>query len=274
MDATYVHLTITHLPVFGLFLGFLALAYGLIRNETQVKLVALAVIIIATVGAIIAFSTGESAEETVEHISGITHDAIEEHEEAAERTIVFFYGLGVLSLIALFLESRSKKYANRLSLIVLCFAVLTFYFVTQTAALGGKIRHTEIGGDTLSQEHNITPVQDTHEHSPVLALNNGEQWIADAHTRSVVSQMKRSLSEYEKSDSQNYQVLSDSLTTQLDRLIAGCTMKGPAHNELHRWLVPLTESVKDLSSSNGASSALKSTREIATSLKSFDQFFK
>lgn len=189
MDATYVHLTITHLPVFGLFLGFLALAYGLIRRETQVKLVALAIIIIATVGAIIAFSTGESAEERVEHLSGITHDAIEKHEESAELTIIFFYGLGMLSLITLFLESRSKKYANTLSLIVLCFTVLAFYFVAQTAVLGGKIRHTEIGGETISQQHNATPAQDTHEHSlkevGFLTLNNGAQWIADAHTRSV-----------------------------------------------------------------------------------------
>jgi hypothetical protein len=144
MDATHVHLAITHLPVFGVFLGFLALLYGTIRKEKQVKVVSLSIIIIASLGAIIAFRTGESAEETVEHISGITHEVVEEHEEAAELAIVFFYGLGLLSLIGLLLEARESKYANRVSLLVLCLAALAFYFVVQTAFLGGKIRHPEI----------------------------------------------------------------------------------------------------------------------------------
>lgn len=278
MDATRIHLTITHLPVFGLFLGFLALLYGIIRKESQVKLVALSIILIATVGALIAFTTGESAEETVEHISGVTHEVIEEHEEAAERTIVFFYGLGLISAIALFLEWRQKRYANRVSLVVLCWAALAFYFVVQTAVLGGKIRHTELVSDRSSRQHDVAPVHDTHEHAVEqvegLSLNNGEKWVADAHTHSVVLEMQRSLSEYENSGSQDYQILSDSLTSQLNRLIAGCTMEGPAHDQLHKWLVPLTESVKHLSSSESASSASKNAHGIAASLKSFDQFFE
>lgn len=278
MDATHVHLTITHLPVFGLFLGFLALLYGIIRKESQVKLVALSIIIIATVGALIAFRTGESAEETVEHIHGVTHEVIEEHEEAAERAILFFYGLGLLSAIALFLESRERKYANRLSFLVLCLAALAFYFVARTAVLGGKIRHTEIVGDVLSRQHAVGQARDTREHYveqvEVLSLNNGEKWVTDAHTHSVVLDMKRSLSEYEKSGSQDYQILSDSLTSQVNRLIAGCTMKGSAHDELHKWLAPLTESVKHLSSSESALSASENAREIAASIKSFDRFFE
>lgn len=277
MDATHVHLTITHLPVFGIFLGFLALLYGLIRKESQVKLVALSIIIIATVGALIAFNTGESAEETVEHIAGVTHEAIEEHEEAAERAMIFFYGLGLLSVIALFLESRKKTYANRLSLLVLCLAALVFYFVAQTAGLGGKIRHTEIAGESTHQ-HEAASVEMTHDHSAdgvvALSLNNGEKWIADAHTRSVVSEMRQSISRYDNSGSQDYQVLSDTLTNQLNRLVAGCTMEGPAHDELHKWLIPLTESVKHLSASESAPSASNSAREISATLKSFDEFFK
>lgn len=152
MDPTRVHLFITHLPVFGLFLGFLALLYGAIRKDRQVKMVSLFIIIIATIGALIAFQTGEDAEETVEHIAGVTHDAIEEHEESAEITILFFYGLGVLSAIGLYLEMKIKKYASQVSLAILAFTALTFFFVAQTANLGGKIRHTEIAGETVNPD--------------------------------------------------------------------------------------------------------------------------
>ena len=144
MDPTRIHLLITHLPVYGLFLGFLALLYGAVRKDRQVKMVSLFLIIVTTIGAIIAFRTGESAEEAVEHLAGVTHDAIEEHEESAELTILFFYGLGVFTAIALYFEMKAKRYAQELSFFVLAFTIVTFFLVAQTANLGGKIRHTEI----------------------------------------------------------------------------------------------------------------------------------
>jgi len=162
MDLTRVHLFITHLPVFGLFLGFLALLYGAIRNDRQVKMLSIFIIIIATVGALIAFQTGESAEETVEHIAGVTDDAIEEHEESAELTILFFYGLGILSVAGLYLEMKSKRFASQLSLIVLAFTALAFFFVARTANLGGKIRHTETVKDNVNSPDTQTGSQAGH----------------------------------------------------------------------------------------------------------------
>jgi len=156
MDLTRVHLFITHLPVFGLFLGFLALLYGALRKDKQVKMVSHFIVIVATIGALIAFQTGEFAEETVEDITGVTHDAIEEHEESAEVTILFFYGLGILSVIGLYLEMKAKKYASQLSLAVLAFTAVTFFFVSRTALLGGKIRHTEIVKDNVDSPNTQT----------------------------------------------------------------------------------------------------------------------
>jgi len=75
MDATRIHLFITHLPVFGIFLGFMALLFGLIRKDRQVKIVSLLILVIAISGGIIAFQTGESAEETVENIAGLSKHA-------------------------------------------------------------------------------------------------------------------------------------------------------------------------------------------------------
>ena len=100
MDATRIHLFITHLPVFGLFLGFCALLFGLLRNDKWVRITSLGIIIVAVVGGLIAFQTGEQAEETVENIAGISHDSIEAHEEAGEISNVFFIGLGLLSILS------------------------------------------------------------------------------------------------------------------------------------------------------------------------------
>src|SRR5687768_11976206 len=144
MDATRVHLFITHLPVFGLFLGFCALLFGVVRNDKGVKLTSLAIIIVAIIGGLIAFQTGEPAEETVENIAGISHDSVEAHEEAGEISNVFFIGLGLLAILAVYFETRNNRFSKQLLIAVLALSLITFYFVARTATLGGKIRHVEI----------------------------------------------------------------------------------------------------------------------------------
>lgn len=144
MDTTRIHLLITHLPVFGLFLGFFALLYGFVSKNKGVKLVSLAIIVVAMAGGFIAFQTGESAEETVENIAEVSHDAVELHEEAAELANIFIIGLGLTSIAALYVEAKSKRFAKQFIVVVLVLSVISFYFVAQTALLGGKIRHTEI----------------------------------------------------------------------------------------------------------------------------------
>lgn len=144
MDATRVHLFITHLPVFGLFLGFCALLFGVVRNDKGVKLTSLAIIVVAIIGGLVAFQTGEPAEETVENIAGISHDSVEAHEEAGEISNVFFIGLGLLSIAALYFEAKNRRFSRQLLIAVLALSLITFYFVARTATLGGKIRHVEI----------------------------------------------------------------------------------------------------------------------------------
>ena len=151
MDATRIHLFITHLPVFGIFLGAMALVFGMIRKDPQVKIVSYAIIVISIVGGIIAFQTGEGAEHAVESIAGLDDDAIEKHEESAELSVWFIYSLGLLSLVAMYLEIKGKALAKQFSYIVLTICVVAFYFVANTASLGGRIRHDEIGKEQPAQ---------------------------------------------------------------------------------------------------------------------------
>ena len=144
MDAIRIHLVITHLPVFGLFLGFFALLYGYLRKSKEVKIVSLAIIVVAMAGGFIAFQTGEPAEHAVENIAGVSHDAVEVHEESAELTNIFVIALGLVSLVALYAEAKGKGFAKQVIVAVLVLSVVSFYFVARTALLGGKVRHTEI----------------------------------------------------------------------------------------------------------------------------------
>src|SRR5690606_20498866 len=106
--------------------------------------------------------------------------------------------------------------------------------------------------------HDHHDVGSSHDHATALEplmLNNGKKWEADAHTISVVEDMKSELVDFSNSGSANHNALADSLTHQLNVLIAGCTMEGPAHDELHKWLVPVTKSIGDLAAAQNATAA-------------------
>jgi uncharacterized membrane protein len=144
MNQTHLHLIITHLPIYASILGTLILVYGLKANSAHTRKAAYMVLLIAAIGGIIAYSTGEAAEHTAEKISGISKDLIEEHEEFAEGTLVAIIILGVVSLGGLMVEWKSARFSKAVALIVLIISLVTAGMVSWTGYLGGKIRHTEI----------------------------------------------------------------------------------------------------------------------------------
>ncbi len=144
MDPTRIHLFITHLPVFGIFLAFFSLLFGYLRRDKGVKIISLAIMVVAIGGGLIAFQTGESAEDKVEHIAEVSHDAVEVHEESGELTNVFLIALGLLTAFGLYAEVNDKRFSRIVIVAILILSAATFFMVARTALLGGKIRHTEI----------------------------------------------------------------------------------------------------------------------------------
>ena len=151
MNQTHIHLLITHLPVFGGFLGLIVLIFGFISESDSTKKAAFLVFIIAAIGACIAYITGEAAEESVEHLQGVIHDMIEEHELAAKFALTTNIIVGVASIASLWVSYKKLSFAGLLSKIVLVIALFSFTTSARTAFLGGKIRHSEIHGNTNNQ---------------------------------------------------------------------------------------------------------------------------
>ncbi len=147
MDQTHLHLLITHLPVFGSILGALVLAYGLFTKTRHTSIAGYFVLIISSIGAFIAHQTGEAAEETVEHLQGVSETLIHEHEESAEIALIAMGVLALVSLCAIIAAYRKLPYSNLLGWITLIISIVCFGIVTRTAYLGGQIRHTEINSE-------------------------------------------------------------------------------------------------------------------------------
>ncbi len=145
MSLTHLHLMVTHLPIFGTIVGLLILLYGMYTGSYHTKMAAYALLLIAAVGCIIAFSTGETAEETVENLPGITRSIIEEHEEFAKITLIATLILGGAALAGVYITWKKPKFTKVISIIVVILALICFGMTSWTGYLGGRIRHTEIG---------------------------------------------------------------------------------------------------------------------------------
>lgn len=144
MDLTHLHLLITHLPIFGSLLATLVLVFGMWKKSDTTRIAAYYMLIISALGAGIAYLTGESAEETVEKIQGVSENAIDQHADFAAYALIALIAVGVVSLIAIYLEHVKSSLTKSIATVTLFLALISFGLVARTGYLGGQIRHTEI----------------------------------------------------------------------------------------------------------------------------------
>ena len=155
MNQTHLHLLLTHLPIYGSILGAIVLVYALWTKSNQTKIAAYIVFILSSLGAGIAYLTGEAAEETVEDIQGIAKKQIEEHEEIAIVALVLLIILGLASIIGLFLTLRKPLLTKTTAWIILFISIISFAVIAWTGYLGGQIRHTEINPTAMFIHQNL-----------------------------------------------------------------------------------------------------------------------
>ncbi|MGB3084518.1 MAG: hypothetical protein WBB21_07370 [Saprospiraceae bacterium] len=148
MDQTHIHLILTHLPIFGSSLGGFVLAHGVWTKSNQTKIAAYNLFIISSIGAGIAYLTGEAAEETVENLQGVVETTIGQHEDFALFALISLIVLGLSSILGLYLTLKESLLTRKIAFIILLVSIISFGLVARTGYLGGQIRHTEINSST------------------------------------------------------------------------------------------------------------------------------
>ncbi|SFJ11142.1 Uncharacterized membrane protein [Kaistella treverensis] len=160
MDQTHIHLVITHLPIFGSILGGLVLAYGLWTKSNETKVAAYGLFFLSSIGAGIAYITGEPAEESVEHLPGIFEVTIERHEDFAIYALVSLIILGLASILGVYLTLRKSPATRTFAFVIFLISLVSFGLVARTGFLGGQIRHSEIVKDLTIPLKNIENQED------------------------------------------------------------------------------------------------------------------
>ena len=145
MNEAHFHLLVNHFPILMPIIGALILIGGIVFRSEVVKRAAYFTFLVGAIMTIPTYSSGEGAEEIVEHMGGaVSHDLIHEHEEVAELFAVLSYALGALALLGFFASWRKMKFSGALTWIVLLAAAVVIYFGRVTGSTGGEISHPEI----------------------------------------------------------------------------------------------------------------------------------
>ena len=127
--------------------------------------------------------------------------------------------------------------------------------------------------DSKSKEEKTTEIKtEEHQHSEneTIQLNNGEKWKVDDNMMLHIRNMEKDVVNFDKEKDTNYSLLADKLKANIDLLTSNCTMKGKAHDELHKWLVPYIELVDAFSKDKSANQLT----EIQNSFLTFNQSFQ
>lgn len=169
MNFAHFHLIVNHIPVIGIPIAALVLAYSLYTKNRPMQQFSLVLLSAIALMVLPAYLSGESAEEVIEHLSGVAESLIEEHEEAAEASLILTLLTGASAILGVWFRKQESKLKTA-SLATLGFAVLSLGSLMCTANRGGMIRHPEIrdeNGATSSMEihldHSDSPEEDEHE---------------------------------------------------------------------------------------------------------------
>lgn len=144
MDSAHLHLLLNHVPVLGTVVGLILLGVAMLRGGEELKKVSLMIFVVSALITIPTYLTGESAEELVEDLAGVSESLIKRHEDAALISLIAVEVLGLVALGAVVLFNRSSRAAKFLVTASLMLAVATVGLMARTANFGGQIRHSEI----------------------------------------------------------------------------------------------------------------------------------
>jgi len=128
-----------------------------------------------------------------------------------------------------------------------------------TEAIQVDNQHTEIVTTTNEEE---------------LMLNNGNKWQVSEAMKPYIQQGEMLVTAYINNNAGDYTTLATQLKEQNNLLIKSCTMTGTAHDELHKWLHPHLDLVKELEVAPSTEQAQAIIKNLQVSYQTYSEFFE
>lgn len=152
-------------------------------------------------------------------------------------------------------------------ILLAAFAVYSVSCTDNRVANTADTTTTEPPADTIAQEHR-------HGTDEKIVLNDGKKWTVDPPMLAHLRNMETEVHSFSEKKSTDYAALASSLEHHLDLLTSNCTMKGQAHDELHKWLLPFIDLADEFGAAETQEEAAALFAEIETSFTTFNVYFE
>lgn len=126
---------------------------------------------------------------------------------------------------------------------------------------------------TMHQETESHTEHHHDENSEAIELNNGEKWLVNEEMKPFVLKGEELVNEYIQANKTDYKELAVQLKDKNSQLIKSCTMDGKSHDELHKWLHPHLELVKELDNETDAVKAKEIVVKLQNSYQQYQIYF-
>lgn len=107
-----------------------------------------------------------------------------------------------------------------------------------------------------------------------IELVNNEKWEVNKEMMVHVKNMESDIEATSSQSSPNYKDLGSKLDENIGLLTSNCTMTGKAHDELHKWLLPFIDLVKNLNAVDSKEEQKQSFEAVQESMNEFNTYFK
>lgn len=114
-----------------------------------------------------------------------------------------------------------------------------------------------------------------HGKTEVVQLDNGKRWVANPETTTGIADMQAILAKYEgkTADASSRKTMRDELEMAFQTIFKQCTMKGPSHDQLHNYLLPMKAMFEKIGGDNATESEA-AVGQLKQHLGDFQTFFQ
>jgi len=141
-----------------------------------------------------------------------------------------------------------------------------------TFLLWGCNNSSEKSATDQQEEIHVTHQQD--DSSEAIELDNGEKWLVNEEMKPFVQKGAELVNAYIEENKTGFKELAGQLQEENNQLIKSCTMDGKSHDELHKWLHPHLELVKELENESDAVKAKEIVKQLQHSYQEYGDYFK
>jgi hypothetical protein len=141
----HLHVLVNHIPIIGLPIVTLLLAWGLARREDAVMRAALLLTVLVAIGTWYTDFTGDDAKHDIRNNSWYNRAVVQRHEHAGDNANIAGIAAGVLAIGALILARGGKPVRRSAAAAVLVVLIVASGLAGWAGYQGGKIRHDEFG---------------------------------------------------------------------------------------------------------------------------------